>query len=151
MFSTRFSPMTARPIRPMSALAVAMTGAPESERERAAFPGHCRASSLACPWRLRGKQGCLPYETTFGFRRRPAQPDEHLGAGHRHLLARADVEGYALPAPRLDVQPQRDEGFHLGVGRHAFLLAVAAELPADHVGRLQRRDGLEHLHLLVAD
>ena len=40
---------------------------------------------------------------------------------------------------------------HFGIGGHALLLSVAAELAAHQVLRIQRRDSLKHLHLFVAN
>ena len=71
-------------------------------------------------------------------RRRPAEPDDHLRAGHRQALPGADVERHALPAPGVDLQLQRGIGLHLRVRRDPLLLAVAAELAADDAPRVQR-------------
>src|SRR5947208_16037742 len=82
---------------------------------------------------------------------RPAQRDQHLGRRGPEALARPDEERHAVPAPRIDVEPRGGERLHRGVRGDAFLLPVAAELPADQVVGPQRADGPEHLHLLVPD
>ncbi len=84
-------------------------------------------------------------------RRRPAQAHHHLRGRDRQALSRPDVEGDALPAHGIDLEPQGDERLYLRVRRDAFLGPVAAELSAHHVLRPQRRDRLEDFHLLVAD
>src|SRR5439155_10431505 len=82
---------------------------------------------------------------------RPAERHQHLGGGGREALARPDEERDAVPAPRLDVEPDRRERLHRRVRRDALLLPVTAELPADEVLWAERRDHPEDLHLLVAD
>src|SRR5262249_28063257 len=47
-------------------------------------------------------------------------------------------------------QTQRGEGFHLGLSRHAGLIAVATKLATDEILRPKRRNRLEHLHFFIA-
>src|SRR5438132_8527959 len=82
---------------------------------------------------------------------RLAQLDKDLRTGHREALARANVKGHALPAPGVNVEPQADKGFDLGIAGHSRFVPIAAELAPDDLLRLQWTDGLEHLHSLVAD
>jgi hypothetical protein len=65
-----------------------------------------------------------------GRARRRLELDQHLGAGDREALARADVEGHPRPAPVVDLEPHRGERLHVRIGCDAGLVAVAAELPA---------------------
>ncbi len=67
------------------------------------------------------------------------------------LLAGAQEERDAGPAPVVDLDLQRDEGLGVGVLRDLLLAAVAAVLAADDVMRLDRLHRAEHLELLVAD
>ena len=82
--------------------------------------------------------------------RRP-KPRQHFGAGHRQVLSRANVKRHALPAPGIDLELQSGERLDLRIGRDALFLPIAAELPPDQVVRLDRRDRLQHLHLLIAN
>ena len=70
------------------------------------------------------------------------QADHDLGAGHGQKLPGPNIEWHPLPAPRIDEEPHRGKGFHLRVLRHAFLLAVSPELPADQVRVGQRVDAV---------
>src|SRR4030095_10162391 len=69
--------------------------------------------------------------------------------GDRHVLAGPDVEWHPGPAPGTDLQAQRGVGFDLRVRRNAFFTAVAAELTANHIRCVQRRNGLEDLDPLI--
>ena len=69
---------------------------------------------------------------------------------HGEALAGADVERDALPPPRIDAEPDGGEGLDLRIGGDAALLAIAAELSAHDVAGLERGDGLQDFHLLVA-
>ena len=65
----------------------------------------------------------------------------------RHL-AGADVERHAGPAPGVDVQAQRGEGLDLRILGHAGLVAIAAELSAHHLLRIERPHRAEKAQLL---
>src|SRR5262245_10479749 len=84
-------------------------------------------------------------------RRWQAQPDYDLGAGHGQALAGSDVEGNAVPSPRIDLQFQRSERLDFRIRRHTLLTAVTAELAAHQILGFERWHGLEHLHLFVTD
>ena len=56
-----------------------------------------------------------------------------------------------MPTPGIDFQLERRKGLRLGIRRHARLVAITAELAAHEVLRLERRDGLEHFHLFIAN
>ncbi len=92
-------------------------------------------------------QGLVLGEDALGG---PVQPDEHLGARHRQLLAGPHDERDTLPAPRVDVELHRGVRLDVGLRVDAGLVAVALELAADQVGAAQRVDGEEHLLLRVA-
>src|SRR5689334_10903612 len=83
-------------------------------------------------------------------RRRRFQVDHHFGRGDRQFLAGADVERHAAPALVVDVHAQRDECFHVRIGGDALGIAIAAELPAHDVLRIDRTHRTEHAHLFVA-
>ncbi|MNM47696.1 hypothetical protein D3C81_586680 [compost metagenome] len=97
--------------------------------------------------------------------RRFLEVDDDLRQFLRHALAGAQVERHAGPAPVADVGTQGDKGFGvaLGVGigffqvpRYRFAFAVAGDVLAAHhlsgqAFRADRRQGLEHFDLLVAD
>src|SRR5207247_1684064 len=61
---------------------------------------------------------------------RPMQLDPDLGDGLRQMLARADEEWDALPAPGIDEQADCRERLDVGIGRDVLFLAVAAILAA---------------------
>ncbi len=94
--------------------------------------------------------GLLGTQIAKHMGRRGPQVDDDLGRGHWKILASPHVERHASPAPRVDLQVHGRERLHLRIGCDTLLLAVAAELPADDILRPQRTDGLQHLHLLVA-
>ncbi len=91
--------------------------------------------------------------------------DDDLRQLLRHALAGTQVERHPGPTPVADIGTQGDEGFGvaLGVGivffqvtRHGFTSAVAGDvLATDYLGGqafgADRRQGLEHLDLLVTD
>src|SRR5262249_60194264 len=81
-------------------------------------------------------------------RRRTLQLDHDLRGGDRKRLPDPDEDRYPTPAPVVDVEAQRGEGLDLGVGRDARLLAVAAELTSNHVGRSEGSHRLEQLGAL---
>src|SRR6266511_3269071 len=64
-----------------------------------------------------------------------------VGGGQRQALAGADVERHPRPTPAVDLELDRDVGFYIRVRRDTVLVPVAAELAADHAGRVQRPDG----------
>ena len=70
--------------------------------------------------------------------RRFLQVDDDLGCRDRQALAGADVERHARPAPRVDMQAQRDERLDLRICGDTRLVPVAAELAADHLRRIER-------------
>ena len=74
--------------------------------------------------------------------------DRHDPATLRKLLARAQEERHAGPAPVLDLDLERDERLGVGVGRDAVLLPVALVLAAHDAGRVERLHRLEDLQLL---
>src|SRR5262245_346168 len=89
----------------------------------------------------------VPSESTLPDNRwRLSKPAEDLRAGHRQVLSCADVERDPFPTPGIDLQAQRGKGFHVGIGRNAFCLAVAAELPSDEIVRLERWNRFQHLY-----
>ncbi len=67
------------------------------------------------------------------------------------LLAGAQVERHACPAPVVDLDPQRHEGLGVGVVGDLLLAAVAGVLAAHDVVGLDRLHRPEDLELLVAD
>ena len=67
------------------------------------------------------------------------------------LLAGAQVERHAGPAPVVDLDPQRHEGLGVGVVGDLLLAAVAGVLAAHDVVGLDRLHRPEDLELLVAD
>src|SRR6266511_3241830 len=75
------------------------------------------------------------------LQRRPAELHHDLGGGQRQALAGADVERHPRPTPAVDLELDRDVGFYIRVRRDTVLVPVAAELAADHAGRVQRPDG----------
>src|SRR5262245_10058147 len=84
-----------------------------------------------------------------------AEVDVDLGQALGELLARAQVERHALPAPAVDHEAHGGEGRGLRVGGDAVLLAVAAVLAADavvgDVVEVEVADRAQDLGLLVAD
>src|SRR5207302_5756772 len=84
-------------------------------------------------------------------RGRLAESDDDLRARHGQALSGPDVEGHALPAPGIDLEPQGDKRLYRRVGRHALLRPVTTTLSAYDVIGGERWDRLEDLHLLVAD
>src|SRR5215472_13563161 len=79
----------------------------------------------------------------------PAQADHDLRAGHGQRLAGPNVKRNPLPAPGIDVQLQRGEGFDFRIRRHAFLLQVATKLAADKILRFQWWNSFEDFNLFV--
>src|SRR5262249_5301611 len=61
-----------------------------------------------------------------------------------------DVKWHVLPAPRIEIQPQRCERLDVRVGCDPGLITVAAELGADDTLRGWCTDRLQYPHLLVA-
>ena len=87
--------------------------------------------------------------------RRVLEDDADLGEPRRQLLAGAQVERRARPAPVGDMRPDRHEalgaaGRVADVVEVAAVLAVGAVLPAHGVAELQRVERADHLQLLVA-
>ena len=96
---------------------------------------------------------------------RAAKLDDDFGGALREALAGAEVEGNAGPAPVVDLEFQRDEGFGVGVGCDVGLAAIAGNmfavdgafvvLAADGVGENilghERLNGVEDFGLFVAD
>src|SRR4029453_18445278 len=74
-----------------------------------------------------------------------------LRARPRQALSRPDIEGYALPAPGIDLKSQGRERLHRRVRRHALLRPVTAKLSAYEVVRGDGCDRLEDFHLLVSN
>jgi len=97
--------------------------------------------------------------------RRFLEMDDDLRQLLRHALAGAQIERHPGPTPVTNIGPQCDErfGIALGVGilffqvtRHRFTGAVAGDVLATYnlsgqAIRADRRQGLEHLDLLVTD
>src|ERR1700683_1988572 len=82
--------------------------------------------------------------------RRLTQPYDHFRAGDGQRFSGADIEWYSLPAPGIDLQPQRGKGFDLRVWRDAGLLPVAAKLSAEQVFIRDWWNRFQDLDLLVA-
>src|SRR5206468_12853975 len=82
--------------------------------------------------------------------RRRAELDQHLGGRDRKILARADQERDARPAPALHAQMRGCERLDVRGAGDALLVAVAAELAAHQILADERRDCAEQLRLLVA-
>src|SRR5687767_754132 len=78
-------------------------------------------------------------------RRRLAQLDDDFSCGHWKTLSRADVERHTLPAPRVDLKPQRYKGFRLRVGLDAWLVAIVAKLTAHYIKRPERANSFQLL------
>ena len=74
---------------------------------------------------------------------------EHLGRGHGQVFSGPDEERHAGPTPGVDLEAHGREGLDGRSRGDALLLPVPAKLAADHVFGLQRRNGAEHLDLLV--
>src|SRR5262245_12270441 len=87
-----------------------------------------------------------PRETVL---RRRLERDQHFGGSHGEVLTRPDVKWHVLPAPRIEIQPQRRERLDVRVGRDAGLVAVATELAADDALRGGWTDRLQDPDLLV--
>ncbi len=83
--------------------------------------------------------------------RRPLEDDPDLGVLDRKVLAGAQVEGNAGPAPVVDRQFHRGVGLDLRVVGHVRNVPVALVLPPDALGGIGRADRLEQLELLGAD
>jgi hypothetical protein len=66
-------------------------------------------------------------------------------------LPRSDVEGHALPTPRVDPQPKGDKSLDARVRGHASFRSVAANLTTHDVVHGQVRNRFEDFHLLVAN
>src|SRR5436190_3150233 len=81
----------------------------------------------------------------------PAQMDLDFRAGDSERFPGADVKGNSAPAPGINVQFERSESFYVGILADTRLLPIAAKLAAHQVLWLERRDGLEHLHLFITD
>src|SRR5262245_3114413 len=81
--------------------------------------------------------------------RRAAQANGNLRARHGQRLSGPDEKRHPLPAPGIDLQPQCREGLDLRIRRDAWLFPVAAELAADHIFRIDRRNGLQDLDLFI--
>src|SRR6516162_3884494 len=71
----------------------------------------CRDAMREGPWRL-------------------TQAHDDLRASHGQGFACADEERHALPAPGVDLQPQRGEVFRVRVRRDTGFLPIAAKLTA---------------------
>ena len=84
----------------------------------------------------------------------------------RELLAHADVEGHALPAPGVDEQTQRHVGLGLRLGIHAVFLTIpdtrdtidtarrvlgADDICTHGLGADERAQRTDDLHLFIAD
>src|ERR1700679_2583428 len=78
-----------------------------------------------------------------------AKPRHHLHARHRKILPRTNVKRNAIPPPRINLKLQTSKRLHLRVRRNTLLIQIATELPANQILRLNRRNGLKHLHLLI--
>ena len=68
--------------------------------------------------------------------RRLPEDEPQLGLGDRQVLAGADEEGHARPAPVVDLEPQRRVGLGRRVLRDSVDRAVAVVLPAHVVRRV---------------
>ena len=77
------------------------------------------------------------------------QPD--LGLGRRQVLARADEERDARPAPVVDVEAEGGVGLGRRVRGDAVGVEVAVVLPADVVGGVGGADGAEDGELRVLE
>src|SRR5579863_2452989 len=80
-----------------------------------------------------------------------AKGGKHFRTGCGQAFTRPNVEGHAFPPPRVDVEPKGGVGLGGGIGGYTLLLAISLELTANHLPWRKRRNGFEHLHLLVAD
>jgi hypothetical protein len=87
-----------------------------------------------------------PRETVL---RRRLECDQHFYGSHGEVLTRPNVKGHVLPAPRIEIEPQRCERLDSRVSRDAGLVAVAAELAADDALCGWWTDRLQDPHLLV--
>src|SRR5262249_19708297 len=81
--------------------------------------------------------------------RRPAHADHDLRAGHGQRLAGPNVKRHTLPAPGIDVQLQRGEGFDFRIRRDAVLLQIATKLATDKIFRFQWRNSFQNFNLFV--
>src|SRR5215831_21122865 len=81
----------------------------------------------------------------------PAQTDHDLRGGYGQRLAGPNIERDTLPAPGIDVQLQRGEGFDFRARRHAILLQIATKLATDKILRLQRRNSFEYFNFFVPE
>src|SRR6185437_6743129 len=75
--------------------------------------------------------------------RGPLELDQHLGRRHGKALSDAHMEGHVGPPITVKVNAERGEGFDLRVKSYALFLAIAAELAAHDIGRLERADRFE--------
>ena len=75
--------------------------------------------------------------------RRSLEHEPQLGLRDRQVLAGADEERHARPAPVVDLQPHRREGLGRRVVGDPVDLAVAVVLPAHVVRRVGRRHRVE--------
>ena len=83
--------------------------------------------------------------------RRAAKLDQHLGRRQRQLLAGAQIERHAGPAPVGNRQPDGGKGFDPGICGNTGFLPVAEILAAHHVAAVQRLDGTQQAGFFVAD
>ena len=83
--------------------------------------------------------------------RRFAEGDRDDPLALSHALAGAQEERHARPAPIVDEAFERDEGLGVGFRIDARLLAVAYELAAHSIPRIDRRQRAEDFVLLFAD
>ncbi len=94
-----------------------------------------------------------PDARTVGEHRlgRLAERDGDDAFSAAELLAGAQIEGHAGPAPVVDLDLERNEGLRIGVGRDAGDVAVAVVLPPHDLGHVERAQRAEDLVLLLTD
>ena len=124
------------------------------------WPGTLTSKRRCAPssgWRHRARRLGLPGISASGpemTEGRSAELHDHLGhlAGHR--LAGAQIEGDAVPTPRLDEEPHCRVGGRPGALGHVRLVQIAVVLGGDGIGdgllRRPAADGLQHVNLAVA-
>ena len=87
--------------------------------------------------------------------RRAAELDQDFGAFVGQGFAGAEVEGYALPAPVVDVKTEGGVGGGAGIGGYAGLVKVAVILALDGVGGGvlggNAADGFQDFEFFVAE